>query len=205
MYENYCKLGPYTRKDNRKIISIKIGDSWRTISYPKYLMEEYLGRFLNDDETVDHINADFTDDRIENLQILTRAQNAAKAHKDFSFDYKSRPYPKGENTVNSKFTHEEVKELRSAYAKGDITMAEIQKIFNVTKMPVIRMLYGKSYCDVEGALVKGELPPRKRKLSEIKIQNIKELYSKGLSILAIHKELGVDRATIRKYLNKQEI
>lgn len=71
--------GPYTRKDGRKHICI-VHDNGRkqTKSYPRYLMEQYLGRELLKSETVDHINNDYTDDRIENLQILTRAENVIK-------------------------------------------------------------------------------------------------------------------------------
>lgn len=71
--------GPYKRKDGRKHVIILNDDGTRfTQSYPRYLMEQYLNRKLLDDECVDHINEDFTDDRIENLQLLTREQNAAK-------------------------------------------------------------------------------------------------------------------------------
>lgn len=41
-------------------------------------MEQHLGRQLEDWETVDHINNDKTDDRIENLQILSLSENAKK-------------------------------------------------------------------------------------------------------------------------------
>lgn len=70
--------GPYTRKDGRKHIVLYWPSENRrqTVSYPKWLIEQHLGRFLLPDETVDHINRDFTDDRLENLQILKRADHA---------------------------------------------------------------------------------------------------------------------------------
>ncbi len=72
--------GPYLRKDGRKHVVIIHDDGTRqTKSYPRLLMEQYLGRELLEEETVDHINEDFTDDRIENLQLLTREENSAKA------------------------------------------------------------------------------------------------------------------------------
>lgn len=48
----------------------------QTISYPKWLMEQHLGRMLSRSETVDHKNRDFTDDNIENLQVLTASEHA---------------------------------------------------------------------------------------------------------------------------------
>ena len=71
--------GPYTRKDGRQqVVLVHENSRKQTMSYPKYLMEQHLKRALLGSETVDHINNDFTDNRIENLQILTRAENAAK-------------------------------------------------------------------------------------------------------------------------------
>lgn len=72
--------GPYVRKDdNRKhvIIYWPAFSKRQTMSYPKWLLEQHLERFLTVDETVDHKNRDFTDDRIENLQILLKSKHAS--------------------------------------------------------------------------------------------------------------------------------
>ncbi len=42
-------------------------------------MEQHLGRELLPEETVDHIDEDFTNDAIENLQILSLSENAKKS------------------------------------------------------------------------------------------------------------------------------
>ena len=71
--------GPYKRVDGRKHIIIYENFKRITVSYPEYLMEQHLGRKLTEDETVDHIDNDFTNDSIDNLQILTRVNNIRKS------------------------------------------------------------------------------------------------------------------------------
>lgn len=82
--------GPYKRKDGRQhIIKISPDRQRTTQSYPRYLMEQHLGRQLLDTETVDHINGNYADNRLENLQLLSRADNirkSAKTAKTYTFN-----------------------------------------------------------------------------------------------------------------------
>jgi len=47
----------------------------KLINYSRYVMEQYLGRKLKLNEMVHHINENVTDDRIENLQLMTKAKH----------------------------------------------------------------------------------------------------------------------------------
>ena len=42
-----------------------------------YVMEKHIGRYLNNDEVVHHINHIRSDNRIENLQLMTFKEHAA--------------------------------------------------------------------------------------------------------------------------------
>jgi hypothetical protein len=52
-----------------------------TISYARYLMSVHLGRKLTPFETVDHIDGNKLNDSLENLQILSNADNVRKSAK----------------------------------------------------------------------------------------------------------------------------
>lgn len=71
--------GPYTRKDGRQHLVLVSDGKKTTMSYPKYLLEQKIGRKLLDHETCDHIDGDFTNNSLDNLQVLSRGDNAAKA------------------------------------------------------------------------------------------------------------------------------
>lgn len=76
--------GPYIhttgRLEGRSYVDIYFDDGTKTTKlYSRFLMEKHLGRKLKYDETVDHINEDPTDDRLENLQVLSRSENARKS------------------------------------------------------------------------------------------------------------------------------
>lgn len=71
VYEN-CKIyGPYkNKKDGRKKVIVYFPNgSHKTVSYPKYLMEVSIGRYLENDESVDHIDRDFSNDDLSNLRV----------------------------------------------------------------------------------------------------------------------------------------
>lgn len=77
VYED-CKInGPYLRKDGRMHVVVRYTTGKKsTISYPKYLVEVNLNRYLLKDETVDHRDRDFTNNELTNLQILNRKEHA---------------------------------------------------------------------------------------------------------------------------------
>ena len=70
--------------DERKMVVLVANDgSKHCTSFARYLMATKLCRYLEKDEEVDHINNNKTDDRISNLQILTKSENMQKEHKRY--------------------------------------------------------------------------------------------------------------------------
>lgn len=71
MYKDCTIYGPYRNTDdNRARIVIKFPNGrCTTRSYPKYLMELYLGRYLTENEQVHHKDENVLNDTIDNFEI----------------------------------------------------------------------------------------------------------------------------------------
>lgn len=81
LYPTCKKLyGPYIGKDGRKRVVLACEDKkFKTKQFARLLYETLLARTLLPEETIDHIDNNFTNDDINNLQILSREANAAKS------------------------------------------------------------------------------------------------------------------------------
>lgn len=74
----------------------------KTISYPRLLMEEKLGRPLTDDEDVHHIDGNKQNNSIDNLELVSRKYHA-ELHKMYrdkltTCEICGRPFVWSENT-----------------------------------------------------------------------------------------------------------
>ena len=84
LYSDYTSvLGPYSRPDGRKHIVLNNNNlptgskgKTKTISYPKALKEVEIGRRLNENETVDHNDRNFNNNRGTNLNIKNRSEHS---------------------------------------------------------------------------------------------------------------------------------
>lgn len=71
-----------TNPENRRTLILYNSKNDRTSTqYARYLLAVKLGRFLKEDETVDHLDGDKTNDSIDNLQVLSLADNNRKSFK----------------------------------------------------------------------------------------------------------------------------
>lgn len=68
-----------TNKEPRRVATLRKADkTMMSMSYAKYLYTSYYKCDVAEGDEVDHINGDKMDDRIENLQVLSKKANNAK-------------------------------------------------------------------------------------------------------------------------------
>lgn len=93
----------FHKKEGRWLVILRdpINKKHTTISHARYLMSVKLGRRLTPNESVDHINNNRVDDRIENLQILTPLENTLKSNvkiiRDFICPICRKPFTRKRN------------------------------------------------------------------------------------------------------------
>lgn len=170
--------------EGRKIVQLYHSENKRkTISYARYRMSVILKRHLTKDEEVDHINNDPTDDRDENFQILTPAQNQLKQS-----EIQRKPLAliqcpecKGNFTMlNSKYLH-----AKRITKNGPFCSLRCSSRFNIRN--------GISPSIVETERLK------RAKLKTIRLEKIREilsLKSKGLNDREISEVLNIGRRTV---------
>lgn len=80
-YKNkgYDKLYVNVNKEPRRVATIrKPNKETHSMSYAKYIYTSYYKCDVPEGDQVDHINGDKMDDRIENLQVISRKYNNIK-------------------------------------------------------------------------------------------------------------------------------
>jgi hypothetical protein len=117
---------------------VKIGGTARRITVHKMVMEAHVGP-RPDGMEINHKNGCKTDNRLENLEYVTRSQNIRHAISTGLI-----PSQAGQRNNNSKLNAEKVGEIRSMAAKG-LTNVAIAKIFGVHHGTIGRIVNGETW------------------------------------------------------------
>lgn len=107
------------------------------------IMEEHIGRHIRKGECVHHINGNRTDNRIENLQLLTIGEHT-KLHNPSNSGSRKMTAP-GERSPRAKLTIEQVREIREHPEVSNMAFA--QK-FNVTDCTISAIRLYKTWKNI---------------------------------------------------------
>lgn len=78
-YQDTKVLGPYNRPDGRQHVVVCYQDgSKSTVSYPKYLLELKLGRYLEITEVCHHIDENKDNNDLNNLEVKLRSNHSSE-------------------------------------------------------------------------------------------------------------------------------
>jgi antitoxin component HigA of HigAB toxin-antitoxin module len=100
------------------------------------IMEEHLGRPVKADEQVHHINENRTDNRIENLEIMTRAEHSALHHK-------------GTRNANAKLNPEKVRTIRTAYESGSRNQYQLADQYGVHQTAISNIINRRTWKHID--------------------------------------------------------
>lgn len=170
LYPEYNRItGPTIASDDRARVGFRNTETGeKTIrQLAKVKLEVKIGRRLTNDETVDHIDENKTNDEFDNLQVLSRSENAAKGaigNKN-GLGYKQTAEEKrnGEKNGMSSLTNNEVKNIREAFNSNTVSKQELEVQTNLSRRSVENLLRGVSYAEAGGPLAtfKRGRPPAK--------------------------------------------
>lgn len=171
LYPEYDTVtGPSIAKDNRSRIGLrnsKTGD--KTVrQFAKVKLEVKINRRLSSNETVDHIDNDKTNDAPDNLQVLSRAENAKKGStgNKFCLGYKQTEDHKRSGSKNgmARLDDAEVKSIREDFNSSKVTKKKLIADLNMNRRTVDNILKGISYVNAGGPIVE-EFPKGRPKKS----------------------------------------
>lgn len=148
LYPEVNKIYPYLdKKSNRVILQLlKDKEHIKGTLMSRALLEVKLGRKLTSTEICDHIDNDFTNDSPDNLQILSRAENTSKGHREGNCQ--DPPLHVGEKQWKAILDPDKVREIRKLRSEG-VPISEIAAKIGMKPISVYDVTSGRTWKHVK--------------------------------------------------------
>lgn len=146
-FGKYIKKGTLMTVNNSNrypMVLLFINWKFKCVKIHRLVAEAFIPNPNNKPE-VNHINGIRTDNRVENLEWVTRCENMQHAKKNGL-----RPDFKGENNPASILDHKKVFEIRNRYSSEKISMRKLAKEYNVCATTICGII-NNNFWDVKKA------------------------------------------------------
>lgn len=146
----------------------------------RLVAEAFLDKPTPEHNEVNHKNGNRKDNRVENLEWVTRSENIRHSYDVLG---RKRSDLRGEQIGNSKLTRKEVKQIRALYSTGEWTQEELAEKFGVSQVLISKIVRGELWSHIPGICdtslrKRGEGRPL-AKLTGKKAKQIRRLYASG--------------------------
>ena len=123
------------------------GAPHRTTRLHRVVAQAFLGEPPDDKPEVNHRNCNPVDNRVDNLEWVSRAENMKHAHRHG----RCHPVPpvlRGEQNGYSKLTEAGVRQIRHLYASGSHNHTELGTMFGVHKGTIRKVVIHQTWAHV---------------------------------------------------------
>lgn len=139
-YSMFKLLTPNDNGKGYKQLSVKVNGK-RVTRYIHRLVAEYFLDNTNNGSEVNHIDADKSNNDMDNLEYCSRQENLEHA-------MRMNLIKKGAEAPNSKLTNEQVKEIRKTFVKHKQSAVKVGEKYGVQNKTILNIYDGKTYQNV---------------------------------------------------------
>jgi hypothetical protein len=131
---------PQLARNGYVVFTLSVGNKIYGRSAHRMVADAFLGP-IPEGLHVNHKNGDKTDNRLENLELVTISENRAHSYRVLGI----APNKAIETNVNAKLTWDKVDAMRAEYATGTTSHSKLAAKYGLNRMTILRVLNNRAW------------------------------------------------------------